>query len=403
MQPAEAHKAFSEPIPEPVPLIETEDDIVNVLLLGSDTTNPVNAGRTDVIMVVSINKSHDTVALLSIPRDLYVYIPGWETQRINTAYGYGENIDPNRTGAELLMDTIRYHLGLDIDYYARVDFHDFKQILDAVGSIEVVVDCAIEDWQLKEPELDPSVEENWQMFVLPVGVHNMDGDLALWYVRSRRTSSDFDRGRRQQVVVRALWRRVRELGLFEQMTDIWPQVLTIVDTNIPSQEILGLIPLATNLDSSRIASYTFHPGIETTDILSPEGSNVLALNREATGALISDFINPPTNLQLSGALPTVQIINNSGNPDFGKIAADRLAWEGFQVAEVEPTARQEVSSIIDYTGQSKGGVLATLQVALNINQIGIEPDANRQYDYQVTLGWSYYPCTYDVIPPESNP
>ena len=77
-------------IPEPMPLLDNSGyDIENFLLLGSDTTNPHNAGRTDVMVIVSVNRTAGTVSMLSIPRDLYVYIPGYRVYRINRAYGYG--------------------------------------------------------------------------------------------------------------------------------------------------------------------------------------------------------------------------------------------------------------------------------------------------------------------------
>src|SRR5690606_2262066 len=139
-----------------------------------DTTNPDNSGRTDVLTIVSVNRTAGTVSMLSIPRDLYVYIPDHQVARINTAFGWGETNLGEGEGAQLLIDTIRYNLGLEIDYYARVDFNGFHQIVDDLGGVEVAVDCAIQDWRLREPGLDPTVEDNWEMFTLPVGVHLMD-------------------------------------------------------------------------------------------------------------------------------------------------------------------------------------------------------------------------------------
>src|SRR4051812_20562019 len=166
--------------PEAMPLLDNAGyTIENFLLLGSDTTNPVNAGRTDVMVIVSVNRTAGTVSMLSIPRDLYVYIPGYRVYRINSAYGYGEH--DGTGGFQLLSDTIRYNLGIQIDHYARVDFSDFKNIVDALGGVEISVDCAIQDWRLKEPDLDQTVADNWQKFTLPMGVYQMDGDLALWY------------------------------------------------------------------------------------------------------------------------------------------------------------------------------------------------------------------------------
>lgn len=388
-------------IPEPMPLLDTgEYEIENILLLGSDTTNPVNAGRTDVMVILSINKSAGTVSMLSIPRDLYVYIPEHEVGRINTAYGYGQH--DGTGGFERLAETIEYNLGLEIDHYARVDFRDFRNIVDALGSIEIAVDCAIQDWRLIEPDMDPTVEENWAMFTLPVGVHEMDGDLALWYARSRRTSSDFDRGRRHQQLLRALWARIRELNLVEQLSEIYPQALETVDTDLQLSDMLELVPLAMALDPSRIASYTFRPNIETRSWRSPQGSDVLAPQREAIRALELQMIEPPTEHQLVRETPSVEIVNASGYRSITQVAAERLAWEGFMpILATETLPYQERTMIYDYTGQSKNSSLAALQAALRVRDenIVIEPDPNRTVDFRVVIGGIYSSCTYNVALP----
>ena len=392
-------------IPEPAPLVdEGEYDILNILLLGSDTTNPRNAGRTDVILIVSINRTAQTVAMLSIPRDLYVYIPDHRVYRINSAYGYGQTEGYVGGGAQLLMDTIQYNLGLHIDHYARVDFNDFRQIVDDIGGVEVGVDCALQDWRLREPDLDPTLEENWEMFTLPVGVHQMDGDLALWYARSRRTSSDFDRGRRHQVLMRAIWQRVRSLNLVEQLTDIWPQTLELVDTDIPLDTMLGLAPMALTIDTSRIASYMFRQNHEVISWRSPEGSSVLVPVRDVMIATLRDFLLPVTEQQLIREHAVVEVVNATGWRGMARVAAERLAWEGFvpQISN-DNVMYQDYTVIYDYTGQSKGSSLGVLQSALRVSdgQVRIEPDPNRTVDFRVVLGGQYYACTYAVAPPEA--
>ncbi len=389
-------------VPEPMPLLDTGTyEIENFLLLGSDTTNPVNAGRTDVMMIVSVNRTAETVSLLSIPRDLYVYIPGYRVYRINSAYGYGEHDDTG--GYALLAETIRYNLGITIDHYARVDFSDFRAIVDALGGIDISVDCGIQDWRLREPDLDPADEDNWALYTLPIGVHHLDGDTALWYARSRRTSSDFDRGRRHQALLRALWARIKALNLVTQLSDLWQQVTETVDTDIQLGDLIDLVPLALSLDSSRIASYTFRPYIETKAWLSPEGSEVLVPVREAIRILEQQMIEPPTEHQLVRENPRVEIANASGFADLAQVAGDRLAWEGFvpQIAsEISPYQQRTV--IYDYAGQSKGSSLAALQSALRVSDANVivQPDANRTVDFRVVLGGSYYACTYNVVAPK---
>ena len=390
-------------IPEPMPMLDEGGyDIVNFLLLGSDTTNPRNAGRTDVLMIVSVNRTAGTVAMMSIPRDLYVYIPGSGMERINTAYGYGENNDVEGDGAGLIAETIRYNLGIEIDHFARVDFNDFRQIIDDLGGVELSVDCAIQDWRLIEPTLDPALEENWAMYTLPIGVHEMDGDLALWYARSRRTSSDFDRGRRQQALLRGLLGRIRELNLLEQVTDVWPQVLELVDTDIDLHAMLDLVPLAVSIDTSRIASYTFRANVEVRSHRSPAGSSVLVPNRLAIRRLEEQMIEPVTEHRLVREAARIEIVNASGMRSLARVAADRLAWEGF-VPRIssETLPYREYTVVYDYTGQTKGSSLGMLQTALRIGDTGVivEPVAEREVDFRIVLGGSYYSCTYSVEPP----
>jgi LCP family protein required for cell wall assembly len=390
-------------IPEPMPLLDEGGyDIVNFLLLGADTTNPDNSGRTDVLTVISVNRTAGTVSMLSLPRDLYVYIPGYRVQRINTAFGWGETNLGEGTGAQLLIDTIQYNLGLQIDHYARVDFDGFRQIIDDLGGVEISVDCAIQDWRLREPDLDPTVEDNWEIFTLSVGVQTMDGDLALWYARSRRTSSDFDRGRRHQALLRALWHRIRGLNLIDQLSDVWPQVLETVQTDITLDDMLSLAPLALSLDTSHIASYLFRPNIEVTFWTSPEGASVLAPNRPAIAELEHQMIQPPTEHQLVREGARVEVVNASGVPELDQVAADRLAWEGFVPVVGDPASSyRDYTVIYDFTGQTKGSSLGTLQAALRVSNEGviIEPDANRTVDFRVVIGGSYSSCTYGVLPP----
>jgi LCP family protein required for cell wall assembly len=393
-------------IPEPAPLADEHGyDLVNILLLGSDTGHPSNIGRTDVIVIVSINRTAGTISLLSLPRDLYVYIPGYRVYRINTAFGYGEQQGGAGQGGQLLIDTIRYNLGLQIDHWARVNFNGFRRLIDDLGGIEIAVDCGIQDWRLIEPGLDPTLEENWQLFTLPVGMHTFDGDLALWYARSRNTSSDFDRGRRHQAIIRALWRRIQSLGLYDQIADVWPQVLENVTTDLELEDVIQLAPLAASVDTSRLASYLLTPGHEVYSWRSPEGSSVQAIHRDNMMQLVERFLLPPTANQLIQEHARIEIINASGSADLDDVAADRLSWEGFTpIIGPAAASTRERTVIYDFSGQQKGSSRAALQTILRVpdSDVIIEPDGTSEYDFRVVIGTSYYACTYPVRPPRSD-
>jgi LCP family protein required for cell wall assembly len=395
-----------ESIADPMPLVdEGTDDIVNILLIGAATTNPNNPGLTDSLMIVSANRTVGTVSIVSIPRDLYVYVRDVGMAKINTAYFYGETRGLSGGGVGVLTDTIRYNLGLNIDFYARVDFNSFGKIIDDVGGIDLTVDCIIQDWRLKSPELDKQVAENYEMFTLPIGLHHLDGDTALWYVRSRRTSSDLDRGRRQQDVIRALWRTIRQQGILEHLPDLWGRVTETVRTNMTLADVLGMLPLATTVDTSDIEYYTFHIRREVSRGWSPAGQEILAMNREAVAELMQNVVLPPTASRARPVRPTVAIVNASGIGFLDNIAADRLELEGFDTTIIEEqTSPRNYNHIIDYTGATKGNPIGDMQRVLRVTDEGVEiqPDANREYDFKVYIGGAYinWTCTRDVIQPD---
>lgn len=410
--PVSGQDTTPEPIPGSVQLVDEGDsDIVNILLIGSGVENPENPGLADSLMVVSVNRTAGAVSLLSIPRDLYVYVPGFGMNKINTAYLYGETRAVEGGGAGLMAETIRYNLGLTVDYYARVDFNGFSEIIDMVGGINITVDCAIEDWRLKSPELDKHDPENWEMFTLWAGVYHMDSDLALWYVRSRRTSSDLDRGRRQQDVIRALWRAIRSQGVLETLPVIWDDVLATVDTNLTLADVVGMSPLALALDTADLSYFTFRMRHELSNAISPAGQQILVPERDAVAELMQQVVLPPNASQIRPERPTIGIVNASGILYLSRVVADRLELEGFRTVILnEWSPPREYNRIVDYTGATKGSPIGRLQSVLHVTEDGLsfEPDPMREYDFKVYLGnrEQFWACTRPVIqppPPTATP
>ncbi len=182
--------------PTPVPIIpagELPDEQVNILLLGQDDYEERNF-RTDVIILLSINPpKHETVTLISFPRDLYVAIPGFWSNRINTAWSLG--------GWDLLKQVFETNFGIVPDYYMMVHFDGFKAVVDSLDGIDVEITQTLSD----SCHMDPP--SGWCTF--EPGVMHMDGQTALWYSRSRMTSSDFDRNRRTQDVIVAMAKKRR--------------------------------------------------------------------------------------------------------------------------------------------------------------------------------------------------
>jgi LCP family protein required for cell wall assembly len=400
-------KVVDGTIPEAMEIMQRPDpDTTVFLVFGTATDNPSNPGLSDMLMLVAVNKRTASVSLLAIPRDLYVYIPGFDMHKINTAYYYGETEGVEGGGVGLLKETIRYNLGIDVDYYARVNFAGFLSVVDTLGGIDIAVDCTIRDWKLKSRELNKLVEENYEIYMLPTGMHHIDADTALWYVRSRKTSSDLDRGRRQQDVLRAIWREIRQQDWLTKMPTIWDQVTQSVETDLPFDVALGFAPMASEIDANSLVNYRFKNGTDIKPMLSPEPeySSILVPQRDAIKELLVDFLTPPTPNQIARSGLRVQIINASGVEELEYVAADRLAQEGFLPEIVEEnTYYRNYTSIYDYTGASKGSPLPDFKRVLRVTDEGvtIEPDANRQTDYKVYIGhqYLYWACTRDVIQP----
>ena len=397
------------PVPPPAPLIAVDNDAIeNILLLGSDSPDDYYR-RTDVMILLSINKQTGTAALWHIPRATWVYIPNDTMERINTSFAWGASNGYPGGGFGNLKDLFRYNFGIVLDHYARVNFTGFMKLIEALGGLDISVDCALQDWRLKDPALDPGQEDSWEDYTLSVGEHRLTPYTALWYVRSRQTTDDLDRGRRQMDVLRAIWQQVIATGLISNVGTFWPQISAIVDTDMTLTDVLALVPLATTLDLSRVARYGGTLDVQYEIVFTPDnGREVLVPLREALFPMLQDFLTPSTGNRLSRASVTVDIADATWwNMGLAQVAADRLAWEGFAarpIPGIAPTQR-EGTVIYDYTGGTKASPLPDLQRLLRVSDslVIAQPDPNRTVDFRVEIGTAYNSCVYgyaeDALPP----
>lgn len=407
---ARAVPVVPDEIPEAMPAAPIGDDVEIFLLFGTATDNPANPGMADTVMLVAVHHDTQSAAMLAIPRDLWVYAPDAGMMKLTGAHFYGEtHPDIEGGGAGLLRRTLEYNLGIQIDHYAQVNFSGFLSLIDRLGGVTLAVDCVIRDWKLKERHLDKRIEENYALFTLPIGLHTLDADTALWYVRSRRTSSDLDRGRRQQDVLRAIWRQIKTDGLLNRLPDVWDTVTQHVRTDLTLANMAGYVPLALQIDADRIRPMRFVVGTEITQGLSPapEHASILVPQRDAVAALVREFVTPPNANRIARAGLRVQIVNASGHSGLAYVAADRLSQEGF-VTEIieEPASPREFNAIYDYTGHTKGSVIDDLKRVLRVTDAGVvvQPDAARAADFKIYLGqrYAYWACTRNVIQPPAD-
>ncbi len=394
-------------VPTIVPTVERAYNLVNIILLGGDDgLTDDNFNRTDTMLIVSINRDTGTVSMLSLPRDLYVYIPSGTMQRLNIAYAVGDSIDWSAGGFGLLRETILYNFGINVHYYVRVNFDSFAQIIDSVDGIDIAVDCAYQDYPLIDTELPDGVIEDPgadNLVTLPVGYYHMSGPQALWYARTRNNSSDFDRGRRQQQIIRAIWRRVIASGQLDitNLPNLWQQATSVVETDLQLDDIIGLLPIALNLDVSGVESFTLVRTYHTTPWQTPDGDFVQLPIYETLRPLLEDFYRPPTDSQIVIEGATISILNGTGNNNWDRVAAERLGYEGFLATAdgAADTATYDQTILVDHTGRQKGSSLSAIAQLLNVTQenIRIEPDPNRTSDFEVILGADYNSCSGEAV------
>ncbi|MBP1572475.1 MAG: LCP family protein [Oscillospiraceae bacterium] len=192
--------------------IMSSKDVYNVLLVGEDLrdTSEGSRGNTDVMMLVSINNETKTITLTSFMRDIYLYIPGEYSARLNRAYAIG--------GAELLGDTIEQNFGISIDNYVIVNFYTFIDIVEAIGGIEAEITqdmiYALED-PMKEQNM--YLGNKWtQDLIKEPGVYNLNGNQALGYARIRHgVGDDYGRTQRQREVITKMIEKSRGMSLGE--------------------------------------------------------------------------------------------------------------------------------------------------------------------------------------------
>ena len=266
--------------PTPLPWnygLEAPDGQVRVALLGSDY-RPDSGFRTDVIIIVSINPKNGTATAVSFPRDLYVTVPGKGEQRINTAFPYG--------GFDLFNAMLQENFGFQVDYYVLTNFNGFVAIINNLGGIDVYSQAYFSD----KCDLPAAVDGSCSV---GVGNVHMDGATALWYVRARYTTSDFDRTRREQEVVLAIFNRLMSFDVLSKIPTLYGIYMANVESNLDLDSVIKLAPVAATVaQAENHRSYAIGPD-EVTSYTTPGGSAVLLPNYDKIYPILKDALYTP--------------------------------------------------------------------------------------------------------------
>ncbi len=243
------------------PLTELEGR-VNLILLGSDRRPGHTDFRTDAMIFVSYNPATGATLMASFPRDLYVFIPGVGYNRINTAMEFG--------GFDTLAATLTYNFGIRPEHYILVNFSGFEDLVDTLGGLDV---------QVTQPLCDP-------LNCVSPGLVHMDGAQALWYARSRITTSDFDRARRQQEILVALSDKLLSPDALRQAPELYKTLKDMVETDLTLLDVASLAAKAGRFSPDAISRVVFAPPRYGAPWITPQGWYVVLPNVAAIqGAL----------------------------------------------------------------------------------------------------------------------
>ena len=231
----------------------------NLLLLGIDRREGTGwAYRTDTIVIVTVDPGSGAAGMLSIPRDLQLLIPGYGEDRINTANVWGYREDDPEAGPAMLKATIDANFGIPIDGYLMVDFSTFVKIVDALGGIDVDVPKTLHDTRYPDPR--PGDLYAFKTIHFDPGLQHMDGTRAIEYARSRMSTTDFDRAKRQQLVLLAIRHRALSLGAVPRWPSLAAAVIKGAKTDLGPGDLLTMALLAARIDPSALRQVVLeHP------------------------------------------------------------------------------------------------------------------------------------------------
>jgi LCP family protein required for cell wall assembly len=246
-----------------------------LILLGSDQRPEHGDFRTD-IMVVVVLRPDGSVNLVSLPRDLWVYLPGRFMQRINTAQEYG--------GFSLVQSTFQYNFGFAPQSFVLTNFSGFQAIVDSLGGIDVY---AARNYHEARDGYFPGG------YTVKAGWVHMDGETALWYVRGRELNGDLDRLRRSQEVVVGLGRRLLSANGLTRAPEFYTALRRMVVTDLTLEDAVALLPQLGKIDPAKINYYQIGDGQITPTILPSSGASVLLPNADAIRQVLQEALGTP--------------------------------------------------------------------------------------------------------------
>ncbi len=333
---------------------------VNILLLGVGDTGHSGSQLSDTMMVVSIDPQTNDVAMLGIPRDLWVSVPGLGYSKINNAHAFGEQVKDGG-GPEMAKKVVSTTLGVPIHYFIRADFTAFKQAVASVGGVDITVEQALYD-----AEYPCERNESYSCGLsIKAGPQHMDGATALKYVRCRKGNcgDDFGRAKRQQQVLEALRTKALSLNTLLDPTKVSGLVSTVgenIRTDLQIAEIQRLVEITKRLDTSKVVNVVLDNSEDGTNLVRTANiggasvvvpaagvGNYTAIQRFVRSIFVDGYIKQEAT--------RVQVQNGTTKPGLGLAAANVLRSYSYNVVGVVSAGASTyvTTQIIDYSGGKK--------------------------------------------------
>jgi len=380
-------------------------DRINVLLLGIGGIEHEGPYLTDTIIVASFKPSINQVALISIPRDLLVNIPGYGWRKVNHANAFGEAKMPGQ-GGKLAQTVISQTLNIPIHYYVRIDFDGFIRVIDDLGGITLEVENTLDDEQypIKGKET-ATTTERYEHLYLEKGRHHFDGELALKYVRSRQAKgiegSDFARSQRQQKILMAVKDKVLTFSVLANPYKISRVMDTLsqhLATNLQVWQVLRLFDLGKGVAEEDIINRVFDDSPDSVlySSLTQDGAFVLqpkAGNFSELQTIVQNIFDP--NAVVQPQPKKIEIQNGTKITGLAYRTAQYLESLGYQVIKIGNAPTQDYQKTVIYDLGPTDEAATNLTQLLNAELAPVLPEwvtsttspkINSQTDILIILG-----------------
>ena len=369
----------------------------SVLLIGVDkrAESEAEGVRSDTLILVRVDPLAGWATMLSIPRDSVVPLPNGTYGKVNSAYSYGfynaeklygSGTSKDAGGGAAAAQTIERFLNVKVDYTAQVDFQGFERLVDSVNGIVIDVKATLVD-----PEY-PTENHGVERIYIAPGIQQMNGRTALIYARSRHSSNDFDRSKRQQQVLKAVLSAVRNRGIMDNVS-LLPQWVGVLEQNVrttlPISNITtmsDLAGIASRLDSNRISQLAINPlevrvdNVIGSDIYWNPSDIASLVKRWKTGAGVAGIVN-------------LQVLNGTTVSGLGGKVTTDLSKQGFATIDAGDGAKTTTTLLYDMGDHSRERQRIVDSLGLKSTQISINATrpsgASKEANLILVVGTDY--------------